>query len=97
MIKKPCWRNFLFPLPAGIYILAKEACISESKLKQMFKEYTGMGMYAFYQQNRLQKAKVVLKKRQHTVKEVAALFGYESMSNFTHAFKKHFSQLPSEI
>ncbi len=80
----------------SIETLAKTAYMSESKLKQLFKKAYGMAIYQYYQKNRMHKAKELLGSRKHNISQVGAMLGYQNMSNFSVAFKKEFSCLPSK-
>ena len=74
--------------------LAREALMSETKLKNIFKKAFGMGLYEYYQKNRVHKAKEFLSMNRYTVSEVGAMIGYVNLSNFSNAFKKEFGHLP---
>lgn len=89
-------KNYTTDFPS-IQTLAKTAYMSESKLKKLFKKAYGMAIYQYYQKNRMHKAKELLSSRKHSVSQVGAMLGYQNMSNFSAAFKKEFSCLPSEI
>jgi AraC-like DNA-binding protein len=80
----------------SIELLAKTAYMSESKLKNLFKKAYGMAIYQYYQKNRMHKAKEFLKAQKHSVSQVGTMLGYQNLSNFSVAFKKEFSFLPSE-
>ena len=88
--------KFTAPFPS-IERLARVSLMSESKLKKLFKQAFGVGMYEYYQQNRLHKAKEMILLNKHTVTEVGKILGYQNLSNFSVAFKKEFNCLPSEI
>jgi AraC-like DNA-binding protein len=71
--------------------------MSESKLKKLFKQSYAMGMYEYFQKNRMHKAKDLILLQKHTVSEVGSMLGYQNLSNFSAAFKKEFGCLPSEL
>jgi AraC-like DNA-binding protein len=77
--------------------LARLALMSESKLKKLFKQSFGMGMYEYYQKNRMHRAKDLILTRKHSVTAVGTMLGYQNLSNFSNAFKKEFNFLPSEV
>ncbi|MGG9960464.1 helix-turn-helix domain-containing protein [Ferruginibacter sp. SUN106] len=89
-------KNFSADFPS-IEALAKTAYMSKSKLKKLFKKAYGMAIYQYYQKNRMHKAKELLGSRKHNISQVGAMLGYQNLSNFSVAFKKEFSYLPSEI
>jgi AraC-like DNA-binding protein len=74
--------------------LARLALMSETKLKNIFKKAFGMGLYEYYQKNRMRKAKELLNLNLYSVTEVGTLIGYQNLSNFSRAFKKEFGYLP---
>ncbi|MEN9570610.1 MAG: hypothetical protein RL172_1841 [Bacteroidota bacterium] len=76
--------------------LAKDAGMSPSKLKTLFKKIYGKALYEYYQEQRMIKAKAMLLTT-NSVKETAMEFGFKNISNFTLAFKKQFGVLPNEF
>ena len=76
--------------------LARMAFMSLTKLKKIFKKAFGVGMYEYYQKNRMHKAKELLNSGEHTVSEVGDMIGYQNLSNFSNAFKKEFHYLPKD-
>lgn len=76
--------------------LARIALMSESKLKKIYKQAFGMGLYEYYQKNRMHKAKEFLNSGEYTVSQVGTMLGYHNLSNFSASFKKEFNQLPRD-
>lgn len=83
--------------PPTIPELAREAAMSESKLKKLFKTIYGQPPYEYFQKNRMKRAKLMLLSGNYSIKDVGYALGYTNLSNFTLAFKKEFAQLPSEV
>lgn len=77
--------------------LARLALMSTSKLKKDFKKSFNMGMYEYYQKNRMHVAKELLFSEKYSVSEVGDKVGYKNMSNFASAFKKEFNHLPKDF
>jgi len=77
--------------------LAKEAGMSASKLKTLFKKVYGKALFEYFQERRMLKAKTMLLSSHYSVKEAAFEFGFKNISNFTLAFKKQFGLLPHEF
>ncbi len=77
--------------------LARIALMSESKLKKIYKQAFGMGLYEYYQKNRMHKAKELLNSGEYSVSQVGAMLGYHNLSNFSSSFKKEFSRLPRDF
>lgn len=80
----------------GVENLAKQANMSASKLKVLFKKVYGNSVFKYYQEKQMILALELLKNRT-TIKEVSQTLGYDNPSNFTLAFKKHHQFLPSEV
>jgi AraC-like DNA-binding protein len=83
--------------PPTIEELSKLVGMSATKLKKSFKEMYGSGIYTYYQNMRLQKAKELLLSGKYSVKETAETVGFNNTANFSTAFKKHFNTLPSVL
>lgn len=81
----------------SIEALSKTAMMSSTKLKSRFKQIYGMKLYEFYNHNRLEQAKAMLKTGKFSVKQVGVNIGFSNLSNFAKAFKKEFGVLPKEV
>jgi AraC-like DNA-binding protein len=92
MLRDP--RNNKFP---SIEQLSRTAMMSPTKLKAKFKKVYGMKLYEFFNRNRLEKAKEMLKTGEYSVKQVGVAIGFSNLSNFAKAFRKEFGILPKEI
>jgi AraC-like DNA-binding protein len=83
--------------PPTIPELAKTAAMSVSKLKMLFKNVYGFGIYEYFQKYSMGKAREILTTGEYSIKEVGIMLGYKNLSNFSLAFKKEFGILPSEL
>lgn len=83
--------------PPTIDEFSRLASMSSTKLKKSFKSVYGNSIYAYYQKERMQKARQLLMSSKYNVKETAAAIGYHNSSNFIEAFKKQFNVSPGEI
>ena len=81
----------------GIEKLSRISLMSESKLKKLFKQSFGMGMYEYFQKNRMHRAKEHIISGKYSISEVGTKLGYQNLSNFSTAFRKEFNCLPSEL
>lgn len=77
--------------------LARIANMSETKLKKSFKKAFGMGLFEYYQKNKMHKAKQILNSGIYSISEIGTMLGYANLSNFSSAFKKEFSVLPRQF
>jgi AraC-like DNA-binding protein len=81
----------------SIDALSRTAMMSSTKLKTRFKQIYGMKLYEFYNRNRLEQAREMLKTGTFSVKQVGINIGFSNLSNFAKAFRKEFGMLPKEI
>ncbi|MDH6313126.1 two-component system sensor histidine kinase ChiS [Parabacteroides sp. PFB2-10] len=77
--------------------LAQDMCLSESQLGRKLKAMTGHTITSFVMQARLNKAKLLLSKRDRSIKEVAFDCGFSDLSYFSRSFRKAFGYTPSQF
>lgn len=87
--------DFSKPCPT-LESMAKNAHMSVTKFKTVFKELFSLPYYQFYQHYRLMMAKKLLTGGS-SVKDAAYEVGFSNPAHFTAAFKKKFNKLPSEF
>lgn len=83
--------------PPKMSELAAECCLSESRFAHLFKEVTGKPYGQFVISMRMEKAKELLCQDELSVKEVAAMVGYDDQNYFSRTFKKAFGISPSRM
>ncbi|MBC5991535.1 helix-turn-helix transcriptional regulator [Pontibacter cellulosilyticus] len=81
----------------GLKELAKLFGTNEFRLKKVFREYVGQGIFSYAQQLRLQHARELLREGKETIAEVAEKVGYSHPNHFSTAFKKQFGYAPSAV
>ncbi|GAB3936191.1 helix-turn-helix transcriptional regulator [Larkinella terrae] len=81
-------------VPPVIRELAQVAAMSETKLKQLFKQTFGSTIYNYYQQARMEEAAFLLKQGKHSVGEVGYELGFSNLSHFSRIFEKHYGLNP---
>jgi AraC-like DNA-binding protein len=74
--------------------LAQAACMSYSKFRKIFKEYTGFAPAQYIQEVRINIAKEMLTNTSKSIKEIAFELGYENKDYFFTVFKKVTSMTP---
>ena len=84
-------------LPKTIDVLVQSSGMSATKLRALFKEVYGMSIYQFFQENRMEKARQLLKERKRNVSEIAYELGYTHLGHFSDAFKKRYNCLPKNF
>lgn len=82
--------------PPDIASLAREASMSEPKLRKLFKQTFGKGVFEYYQSSRMQEAARLLKERRLTVSEVGYQLGFTNLSHFARVFEQHLGMKPKK-
>ncbi|CAH0255386.1 helix-turn-helix transcriptional regulator [Chryseobacterium sp. Bi04] len=77
--------------------LAGIASMSETKLKQLFKQTFGDTIYNYYQRARMEEAAFLLKQAKHSVSEVGYELGFSNLSHFSKLFEKHYGITPKKF
>ncbi len=77
--------------------LSKMVLLNEFKLRSGFKRYFGTTIYNFITRLRMEEAKRLILEEGRNMYEVGILVGFKHQASFTHAFKKYYGILPSEI
>ena len=82
--------------PPTLNSLAKLAGMSETKMKQLFKQTFGDTIYNYYQNERMQEAGFLLKHAGYSVSEVGYRLGFTNLSHFSRLFEKHYGNTPKK-
>lgn len=83
--------------PLSIEELSKIVKLNDFKLQFGFKKFFNFTPYSFLLEERMQKAKILLKESEYNINEIASLVGYSYAQNFSNAFFKRFGVRPKEI
>jgi AraC-like DNA-binding protein len=87
-------------LPSGeapnIAALAKEAGMSEPKMRKLFKQTFGKGVFEYYQYMRMQEAARLLKEKRLSVSEIGYQLGFTNLSHFSRVFEQHIGLKPKK-
>ncbi|MCC8409094.1 AraC family transcriptional regulator [Mucilaginibacter sp. UR6-1] len=83
--------------PPVISKLAAIASMSETKLKQLFKQTFGDTIYNYFQKARMEEAAFLLKQAKHSVAEVGYELGYSNLSHFSKFFQKQYGVTPKKF
>ena len=70
---------------------------NEFKLKYGFKELYGTSVFNFIKQERMRKSKMMLQYSTQSVKSIAQLTGFKSISHFSRTFKIYYGCSPSSL
>lgn len=82
--------------PPNIALLAKEAHMSEPKLRKLFKQTFGKNVFEYYQSMRMQEAARLLKEDHLSVSEVGYQLGFTNLSHFSRVFEQHLGMKPKK-
>src|SRR5690606_13016402 len=83
-------------IPPRLPELARSVQMSETKMKQLFRQVFGNTIYNYYQQLRLEQAAFLLKQGRYTVSEVGYQLGFSNLSHFGRLFEKHYGLKPKK-
>jgi AraC-like DNA-binding protein len=82
--------------PPHIAGLARQAGMSEPKMRKLFKQTFGKGVFEYYQYMRMQEAARLLKEKHLTVSEVGYQLGFSNLSHFSRVFEQHIGMKPKK-
>ena len=83
--------------PPTIASLARSILMSESQLKQSFREIFGVSVYQYFQNARMEKARQLLTERGRTVKEVGYELGFTNIGHFSRLFERAYHVKPKKF
>lgn len=81
----------------SLAVLANAAGLSEYHFLRMFKKSTGVTPHQYVINQRIERAKELLKKTDMTITEIAYLLGFSTPAHFTHHFKRKTGVTPSKL
>ena len=76
--------------------IADQMHVSQTQLKNSFRNYYGNSVYKFIRTRKMQEAAVLLAEGRLSVMEIAGMFGYENCSKFAAAFRGEYGRSPSD-
>lgn len=79
---------------SGIGELKQIAGMNELKLRKLFKQVFGMGIYDYYQHLRMKEAARLLREENLSVSEAGYKMGFENLGHFTKVFEKNIGKKP---
>jgi DNA-binding response OmpR family regulator len=75
--------------------IARSVGTYREKLSQVFREQTGMTVFAYIRDVRIQRGEQLLQDTEMDVQDIALLIGFNSAGNFATAFREHTGVTPS--
>jgi AraC-like DNA-binding protein len=82
---------------AGMQDIAGHAGMSDAYISRLFRRYYHMTPYSFLVQKKMEHALDLLRQRNMTVQQAAAMTGYDDPFHFSRVFKKFKGISPSEV
>ncbi|MEO8884707.1 MAG: AraC family transcriptional regulator [Mucilaginibacter sp.] len=82
--------------PPSLPALAKLGGISETKMKDLFRQVFGDSIYHYYQTARMEEAAYLLRHKNYSVSEAGYQLGFSNLSHFTRLFERHHQQKPKK-
>ena len=83
-------------VPPSLKYLAKMSCFSETKMKNLFKQVFGVGIFSYFQKARMEEAAFLLKHGGCSVSETGFRLGFVNLSHFTRLFEKQYGVNPKK-
>jgi len=83
--------------PPTIAMLARGVLMSESQLKVAFREVFGVSIYQYFQNARMEKARLLLAEGGRTVKEVGYELGFTNIGHFSRLFERAYRVKPKKF
>lgn len=84
-------------VPPVLNELAQTAAMSETKLKQLFKQTFGDTVYNYYQRARMEEAAFLLRQGKRSVAEAGYELGFSNLSHFSRLFEKYYGVTPKRF
>lgn len=82
--------------PPLIPELKMVAAMNEFKMRKIFNQIFGMGIYEYFQHFRMKQAARLLREDRLQVSQVGYQLGFQNMSHFSRVFEKHIGQKPKK-
>lgn len=82
--------------PSSIEELKQIAGMNELKMRKLFTQVFGMGIYDYYQHLRMKEAARLIREEKLSVSEAGYQMGFENLSHFSRVFEKHIGKKPKK-
>jgi AraC-like DNA-binding protein len=83
-------------VPPSLPALAAMIGMSETKIKQLFKQTFGSSIYNYFQKVRMEEAAFLLKQGGYSVSQVGFELGFTNLSHFSRLFETHYGITPKK-
>jgi len=82
--------------PCSVQELKKMAGMNEVRMRSIFRQIFGLGIYEYYQHVRMAEAARMLRDDKVSVSEAGYALGFTNLSHFTRLFRKHIGMAPKK-
>lgn len=82
--------------PPSLPALAQLSGLSETKMKDLFRQVFGDSIYNYYQTVRMEEAAYLLRHKNYSVSEAGYQLGFSNLSHFSRLFERHHHQKPKK-
>lgn len=82
--------------PTPIAALKQMAGMNELKMRQLFTQIFGRGIYDYFQHYRMKEAARLIREEKLSVSEAGYRMGFENLSHFSRVFEKHIGRKPKK-
>jgi len=82
--------------PPSLPALAQLGGLSETKMKELFRQVFGDSIYNYYQTARMEEAAYLLRYKNYSVSEAGYQLGFSNLSHFSRLFDRHHHQKPKK-
>jgi AraC-like DNA-binding protein len=82
--------------PTPVAELKQIAAMNELKMRRLFTQIFGMGIYDYFQYFRMKEAARLLREEKLSVSEAGYRMGFENLSHFSRLFEKHIGKKPKK-
>lgn len=83
--------------PPSLAELSRAVGVCQTKLKAGFKAIFGATVFEYVRARQMERGLELLLGTDKSISEIAYEVGYRYPANFTHAFKRHFNYLPTQV
>jgi len=80
----------------SLKVLSAHLHRSPSTLNKLFQRHLNFSVYQYIISRRMECALRMLRRKEHSIKEIASAMGYSSLSNFSTEFKKYYKHAPRD-
>lgn len=82
--------------PPSLPDLARQGGLSQTKMKDLFRQVFGDSIYNYFQTARMEEAAYLLRHKNYSVSEAGYQLGFSNLSHFTRLFERHHKQKPKK-